>query len=72
MNIMVFDDGLIGGMVDISAEDFRYCLLDYRSPESLEGMQCNFEEGTKEYDKLLSDCREIVRNIKVAKRLSGD
>ena len=72
MNVKVFDYGVLKGMVDISQEDFIYSLSDYRIPKSLEGFQCNFEEGTDEYLKLLADCREIVRNIRVAKRLSGD
>ena len=35
--------------------EFNYCTLNNK----LEGLQCNFEEGTQEYNKLLNKCNEL-------------
>ena len=35
--------------------EFYYCTLNNK----LEGLQCNFEEGTKEYNELLNKCKEL-------------
>lgn len=35
--------------------EFLYCTLNNK----LEGLQCNFEEGTQEYDELLNKCKEL-------------
>ena len=35
--------------------EFYYCTLNNK----LEGLQCNFEEGTQEYNKLLNKCNEL-------------
>ena len=36
-------------------EEFHYCTLNNK----LEGLQCNFEEGTQEYNELLNKCNEL-------------
>lgn len=35
--------------------EFHYCTLNNK----LEGLQCNFEEGSQEYNKLLNKCNEL-------------
>lgn len=35
--------------------EFNYCTLNNK----LEGLQCNFEEGTQEYNELLNKCNEL-------------
>ena len=35
--------------------EFYYCTLNNK----LEGLQCNFEEGTQEYNELLSKCNKL-------------
>ena len=35
--------------------EFHYCTLNNK----LEGLQCNFEEGTQEYNELLGKCNEL-------------
>ena len=35
--------------------EFYYCTLNNK----LEGLQCNFEEGTQEYTGLLNKCNEL-------------
>ena len=35
--------------------EFHYCTLNNK----LEGLQCNFDEGSQEYNKLLNKCNEL-------------
>ena len=35
--------------------EFYYCTLNNK----LEGLQCNFEEGTQEYNELLNKCNKL-------------
>jgi hypothetical protein len=38
--------------------------LDYASMAEMEGFQCNYREGTKEYDDLRRVCGEIAEKFK--------
>ena len=47
---------VIGGDISFGLNgEFNYCTLNNK----LEGLQCNFEEGTQEYDELLNKCKEL-------------
>ena len=47
---------VIGGDISFGLDgEFHYCTLNNK----LEGLQCNFEEGTQEYDELLNKCKEL-------------
>ena len=47
---------VIGGDISFGLNgEFYYCTLNNK----LEGLQCNFKEGTQEYDELLDKCNEL-------------
>jgi hypothetical protein len=67
MDRLKFDVFMIGDDVTIHGRD--KVGLFYSTMSNNHGLQCDFREGTPEYNKILKYCNEIAKNCSKIKRL---
>lgn len=67
MDRLKFEVFMIGDDVTIHGRD--KVGLFYSTMSNNHGLQCDFREGTPEYNKMLGYCSEIAKNFSKIKRL---